>query len=136
MSLKIFLGISGCIAIAISLSILISPTDFYGLNHIDINGNVNLLSEVRSPAAALLTYGVLIISGIFIPQLTFTSTLLSSMLYLSYGLGRVVSVVIDGWPVTTLIISAGIEVLLGLVSLFYLWKFSLGNKAVIYLNKV
>ncbi|MEM9770156.1 MAG: DUF4345 domain-containing protein [Cyanobacteria bacterium P01_D01_bin.73] len=121
-SLKVFLGVSGLVAIAISFGILISPTDFYALNHIDINGDVNLLSEIRAPATALLTYGALIVSGTFIPRLTFTSVALSTVLYLSYGFGRLVSMVIDGLPGISLVVSAGIEVLLGVISLLYLWK--------------
>ncbi|MBP0018719.1 MAG: DUF4345 domain-containing protein [Cyanobacteria bacterium SBLK] len=125
--LKIVLYISGLVAIAIAGFILLSPTDFYATNHIDIGGNPNLLSEIRAPAGALLSFGILMLMGAFIPRLAFTSILLSTVLYLAYGLSRFVGMLVDGLPVDSLIWSAVIEVVLGLVSLFCLWKYQLSQ---------
>ncbi|MEM9539444.1 MAG: DUF4345 domain-containing protein [Cyanobacteria bacterium P01_E01_bin.42] len=123
--LKIVLCISGLVAIAIAGSILLSPTDFYAVNHINLGGNLNLLSEIRAPAGALLSFGILMLTGAFISRLAFTSILISTLLYLAYGLSRFAGMLIDGLPVDTLIWSAVIEVILGLFSLFCLWKFQL-----------
>lgn len=125
--LKIVLCISGFVAIAIAGFILLSPTDFYAINHIDIGGNPNLLSEIRAPAGALLSFGILMLMGAFILRLAFTSILLSTVLYLAYGLSRFVGMLVDGLPVDSLIGSAVIEVVLGLVSLFCLWKYQLSQ---------
>ena len=123
--LKLVLAIDSLVAIAVGAMIQISPADFYAMNHINIGTNLNLLSEIRAPAMALLSYGILILAGIFIPRLTFTATLLASMFYLSYGVARVVSMGIDGLPSESLITAAIIEIVLGLVSLFCLWKYIL-----------
>jgi len=93
--------------------IQISPVDFYAGNNIDIGGNVNLLSEIRASTGALLAYGVLIFTGAFVSQLTFTSMVLSTLLYLCYGLSRFASMVVDGMPVNSLIGAAVVEVLVG-----------------------
>ena len=117
---KLTLGICGLVAMAIASMILLSPANFYAANHIHLHHNVNLLSEIRAPATALFAYGFVIFSGILVPRLTFTSTLLSTVLYLSYGIGRLASMQIDGSPTHSLVVAAGIEITLGLISLLCL----------------
>ena len=75
---KIVLCISGLIAIAIGGIIQISPVDFYAGNNIDLGGNVNLLSEIRASSGALLAYGLLIFTGVFVPSSAPDSLLASS----------------------------------------------------------
>ncbi|MEM9805624.1 MAG: DUF4345 domain-containing protein [Cyanobacteria bacterium P01_D01_bin.56] len=118
--LQIVLCLAGGIAVLIGASILRSPATFYALNHIDLGGNTNLLSEVRAPAGFLFTSGLLIATGAFVAQLTFTSTLLATLLYLSYGLSRLVGMVIDGIPGNSLVRADGIEIGLGLLCLLCL----------------
>ncbi len=129
---KIVLCISGLIAprkadleeIAVGGMIQISPVYFYATNNIDIGGNVNLLSEIRASSGALFAFGGLIFAGAFVSQLTFTSMVLSTLLFLSYGSSRFVSMVVDGMPVNSLIWSGVVEVLVGLFFLFcLLWKY-------------
>ena len=119
---QVMLCLSGGIAIAIGGLVLYSPADFYAINHIDLGGNLNLLSEVRAPAGALFTSGLLMILGAFIPALTFTSTILATLIYLSYGFSRVLGMIVDGVPSSSLVWSAGIEVILGMVCLICLWS--------------
>ncbi|MEM0979722.1 MAG: DUF4345 domain-containing protein [Cyanobacteria bacterium P01_H01_bin.58] len=114
---QVLLCLTGGIAIAIGGLILLSPADFYAMNHIDIGRNVNLLSEIRAPAGALFTSGVVMILGAFVPQLTFTSLVLATLIYLSYGLSRLAGMFIDGLPVASLIWSGGIEIGLGVLCL-------------------
>jgi len=120
---KIVLCISCLIAIAIGGMIQISPVDFYAANNIDLGGNVNLLSEIRASSGALLAYGVLIFTGAFVSQLSFTSMVLATLLFLSYGLSRFASMVLDGMPVNSLIGAGIVEVLVGIFCLFCLWKY-------------
>ena len=120
---QIVLFISGVIAIAVAGMIQISPVDFYATNNIDIAENVNLLNEIRASSGALLAYGIFILTGVFIDQLRFTAIVLSTLLFLSYGLSRFVSVFIDGMPVNSLIGAGVIEILVGLFCLFCLWKY-------------
>ena len=120
---QIVLFISGLIAIAVAGMIQISPVDFYATNNIDIAGNVNLLNEIRASSGALLAYGIFILIGVFIDQLRFTAIVLSTLLFLSYGLSRFVSVIVDGMPVDSLIGAGVIEILVGLFCLFCLWRY-------------
>lgn len=124
--LNIVLGISGVIAMAIAIMIQIDPSHFYMANQIDLHHNISLLSEIRAPAMALFVYGIIIFSGIFIPRLTFTSILLSTLLYCSYGSGRVLGILLDGTPVNSLIYAAIVELLLGMLSFICLIQY-MGN---------
>jgi len=120
---KTILFISGLVASAIGASILISPSAFYASYEITLGSDVSLLNEIRAPGGALLAYGILIIAGAFVNILTFTSTVVSTLLYLSYGLSRVMSMAVDGIPVDGLIQAAVFEIIIGLVCVFALVKY-------------
>lgn len=112
--LKTILFISGLIATGVGGAILIMPVGFYALNGIDFATDINLLNETRAPGGALLASGILIMSGAFVAKLAFTATVISIVLYLSYGLSRILSIVIDGMPVEGLVQAAVLEIVIGL----------------------
>jgi hypothetical protein len=111
---KLILLISGLIAIGIGSSILTVPISFYATNGITLEGNISLLNELRASGGALLASGILIVSGVFVKKLTFTSTVISSVLYFSYGLSRLLSTAIDGAPAEGLIQAVILELIIGL----------------------
>ncbi|MDJ0592278.1 MAG: DUF4345 domain-containing protein [Pleurocapsa sp. MO_226.B13] len=121
--LTVILCLSGLIAMGIGTIVQISPLDFYSANNIDIGSNINLFSEIRASSGFLLTSGILILTGAFVSQLTFTSIMFATVLYLSYGLSRFASMTIDGMPVNSLIQAALIEITIGLFCLFSLWRY-------------
>jgi hypothetical protein len=119
-ALRTLLVISGLILIGVGGAILFMPVVFYAANGIDLGGNFSLLNEIRPPGGALLASGVVIISGAFILQLTFTSLVLSILIYLSYGLSRILSMALDGIPDGTLVMATGLEMILGLMGVLAL----------------
>jgi len=119
--LKIVLFVLGLIAASVGGFILIMPGAFYASNGIDLGGNVSLLNEIRASGGLLLAAGILIISGSFVASLTFTAVVLASMLYLSYGLSRILSFAIDGMPSEGLVQAAVLEIVIGVVCL---WTFA------------
>ena len=122
-TLKATLIISGFIGVYIGVEILFFPISFYATSGIDLGSNVSLLNEIRAPGGALLLSSVLIIMGAFVPRLTFTSIILATLLYLSYGLSRILSMVIDGRPAEILIYVSALEIAIGLACAFMLAKF-------------
>ena len=98
------------------------PVAFYATYGIEFGSNISLLNEIRTPGGVLLASGMLITSGVFVPKLTFTSTVVSILLYLSYGLSRILSMAIDGVPVEGLVQAAVLEIAIGLVCVFALAK--------------
>ena len=121
--LKTILIISGLIASGVGAAILFSPVAFYASYGIEPGGNINLLNEIRAPGGALLASGILITSGAFVDKLAFTAVVISTLLYLSYGLSRVMSIVIDGMPAEGLVQAAVLEIVIGLACIFALVKF-------------
>ena len=113
--LKVVLFVSGLIAASIGGAVLVMPAAFYASNGIDLGGNVSLLNEIRASGGALLAAGILIISGSFVASMTFTAVVLASLLYLSYGLSRILSFGIDGMPSEGLVQAAALEIVIGVV---------------------
>jgi len=121
--LKTILFISGLIAVGVGGGILFMPVAFHATTGIDLGANASLLSEVRAPGGALLTSGILIMLGAFIKKLTFTATLVSALFYLSYGLSRILSMLLDGMPADELVQATILEMIIGLLCLFALVKY-------------
>lgn len=119
-TVKAALLVSGLIAIVIGSAILAIPTPFYATYGIELATNVSLLNEIRASGGALLASGILISSGVFVARLTFTSLLFSSLLYLCYGLSRILSTIVDGLPNEGLVQSAVLEIVIGLACLLAL----------------
>lgn len=113
--LRMVLLISGLIATGI---ILFLPAAFHATNGIDLGGNSSLLSEVRAPGGALMASGILIMSGAFVAKLTFTFAVVSTLLYFSYGLSRILSMAVDGLPAERLVQAAVLELVIGLVCIY------------------
>ena len=121
--LKTILIVAGLIGTGVGGAILFIPEAFHATTGIRLGGDVSLLNEMRASGGALLASGVLVMSGAWVPKLTLTSTIVASMLYLSYGLSRVLSMVIDGMPDPGLVQVAGLEILIGAVCVFALVKY-------------
>lgn len=121
--LKTILFISGLILTGTGGAILFMPVAFYAINGIELAGNISLLNEIRAPGSALLVSGLLIMSGAFVAKLTFTSAVVSTLVYLSYGLSRILSMAIDGMPAEGLVQAAFLEIVIGLVCVFALAKY-------------
>ena len=121
--LQSILTISGLIALAIGATILFSPVTFYATYGIELGGNSSLLNEIRAPGGVLLISGILIISGAFVNKLTFTSVVVSTLLYLFYGLSRFISIAIDGMPVEGLVQAAILEIVIGVACAYALIKY-------------
>jgi len=120
---KTILIFSGLISSGVGGAILFDPVAFYATYDIELAGNISLFNEIRAPGGALLTSGILIMLGAFVDKLTFTSVVVSTLLYLSYGLSRILSMAIDGMPAEGLVQAAVLEIVLGLVCVFVLVKY-------------
>lgn len=121
--LKTVLILAGMIAAAIGASMLLSPVAFHAKNSVTVGGSISSLSEARATGGGLLVMGVLIAAGAFVTRLTFTSAVLSALLFLSYGTSRLVSMAIDGIPTAGLIQATVIELVVGTFSVFVLARY-------------
>jgi hypothetical protein len=110
---RVLLAVSGAITIAIGAGLMFVPAQFQASAGIILGPDINLLSEVRAPGGFLLATGILILLGAFRRQMARLALLLSSLLYLSYAGARLVGILMDGMPSSTILTALGIEVVIG-----------------------
>ena len=110
------LGIAGAVAVLIGAASLIAPAAFSGFS------DISLLNETRGTGGGLIGIGAIILAGAFVPRLAAFSALAGTVVYLGYGLGRVISAAADGSPGGRLILAAAVEIALGLVCGFVLLR--------------
>jgi hypothetical protein len=121
--LKTILFFSGLLLTVVGAAILFAPVASSARNGIELGSNISLLNDVRASGGVVLGSGVLILLGAFMARLTFTSTVVSIVIYLSYGISRILSIVMDGMPVEGLVRATIVEILIGLVGVFALIKY-------------
>jgi hypothetical protein len=121
--LKAILFSSGLIMTGIGGAILFMPMAMFASNGIDLGGNISLLNEIRPPGGALLAIGLLIMSGAFVAKMTFSAAVLTILIYLSYGISRILSMVIDGIPAEGLVVVTVAEIIIGIVGIFAFLKY-------------
>ena len=114
---RVYLLLGGLIALGLGAMILFAPVRFYAGYGLNLSGQVSLLNELRAHGLSLVAAGLFIASGAVLPPLRPAATLLATVLYLSYGLSRLVAVVADGLPSSGLLLALAAELALGLAGL-------------------
>ena len=114
-ALKAYLVASGLLLTFIGGSTLALPVQMKGGSGIEIAGNISVINDTRAASALLLAVALISLSGAFKKKLTYTSSLMSFVLFLSLGLGRVISILVDGMPVDGLVKATGLEFILGII---------------------
>jgi hypothetical protein len=120
---------SGLIAAGIAATILFVPDAFYASYGIDTRSDVSLSNELKAPAGMLLLAGLLMLAGVVRTELTLTSLGTASLIYLSYGLSRLLSMAIDGIPHNALVHAAMLEITIGVISLLVFARYRKSKSA-------
>ena len=122
--LKSFLIVSGLLLAFIGGSTLFIPVQMKANAGIDIANNINVVNDVRAYSGLLLGVAILALLGAFSKRLTYTSTLIASLLFITLGLGRILSILLDGIPVEGLVKATALEMVLGItgIVLFNLYQ--------------
>ena len=113
--LKAFLIISGLLLTLIGGATLFMPVDVKAASGVDVAGNISVLNDIRASAALILSMVILVLLGAFVKKLSYTSSLVSFLLFLSLGTGRLISILLDGMPVDGMVKATGLEFTLGIV---------------------
>lgn len=114
---KSLLLASGLLAAGISTTILFVPHLFYSDYGFDITSNVSLANEMKAPMGILLAAGLFMLAGVFRSRIAGPALAVAALIYLSYGLSRLVSIAIDGVPHSGLVVAAVIELVIGALCL-------------------
>ena len=93
---------------------------YWDYSGIKLENEVNLLNEVRGVSSVMLFGGIIILLGIIIPKLTFTSLVVAILILLGFAIGRLFSISIDGKPNKLLIQGLIFELILGSANIFCL----------------
>ncbi|MEO9780489.1 MAG: DUF4345 domain-containing protein [Sedimentitalea sp.] len=114
---KLTLGVAGLTALGIGLAITFAPYNFYASYGISLGTNPALLSELRAPGANLAALGAVIFAGAFRPGLARFSATLGTLMFFAFAFGRLVGIMLDGWPSESILIALAIELVMGALCL-------------------
>jgi len=110
---KALLIVAGAVAVVIGAAVLLTPVAFSESYGIVLGVDPDALSERRAPGAGLLVIGGLLVAGAFVARLRFTALLVGTLVYLAYGLARVLSLAVDGRPSDGLLVAGVAELAIG-----------------------
>ena len=123
---KVLKGI--LILLGLNLTVLgswrvIDPIAFFEFSGMILSNDVGLLNEARGTGGAVVGFGILILLGAFNRKLSYTSTIAAIVLYLGFGVARVIGFVLDGNPGEMIVQGIIGEFVFGLVGVFALIKY-------------
>ena len=121
--LKAILIVLGLLLIGIGLWRLFDPIGFFQNSGITLDNQAGLLNEARATGGAVVGFGLLILLGAFIQKLSYTSTIAAIVLFLGFGVARLIGFAMDGNPGDGVIQGIIIEFVFGLIAVFALFKY-------------
>ena len=113
----IYLVISGLLLLVIGAAILLAPHAFHSSNGIALGDNPNLLSEIRAPGGLLAASGIIILIGGFRPPLRSQALQLTTLVYGSFGVARLISMAMDGMPSNSIVGATVLEFVVASIGL-------------------
>ena len=117
----IVLSLSGLMLLFVGTMRLSNPIKTYLKNSgIKIEKEASLLNEMRGVSAVMLCAGIIILLGIIIPRLNFSSFVVASLIFLGFAIGRLISIKVDGKPSKQITQGILFELVLGIASVFCL----------------
>lgn len=114
---KTTLIVAGVTAMLIGLFIALDPIAFYSGYGIALQGNTDMLSELRAAGVNLTTLGGIMLAGALRASFRELAIAASLIVFTSYAAGRTFSLAIDGWPSEKVLGAVGIELLIAAVCL-------------------
>lgn len=110
-----YLVIAGLIGISVGGGLLFFPAQLQADNGIVLS-SASHFSEARAPGAAIFVAGIFPFISLFRTHWRRTALLVLSLFFLSYGLGRLLSLMIDGMPASGLFYAMIGELIMGAIA--------------------
>ncbi|WP_281615006.1 DUF4345 domain-containing protein [Flammeovirga sp. SubArs3] len=120
-SSSILLFLSGIIGLYVGGSLVFFPEWLQVQSGIFLDNNPSHFSETRAPGTAILSASIFILVAVFKNEYRKLALGLTTLFFLSYGLGRLLSLFLDGMPAEGLFYAMIGEIAIGLSALI-LWK--------------
>ena len=121
--LKGILIVLGLLLIVIGLWRLFDPITFFENSGLVLSNEAGLLSEARATGGAVLGFGIVVLMGAFNQRLSYTSTITALVVFLGFGIARLIGFSLDGNPGEGVIQGIIVEFVLGLLAVFALFKY-------------
>lgn len=115
--IRIFLILASIIGLYVGIGLVFFPVELQAQSNIIIDGNPSHLSETRAPGSAILSASIFILIGAFRKKWTYISLIITALFFLSYGSGRLLSLILDGMPAEGLFATMIGELAVGLIAL-------------------
>lgn len=116
-------SLSALLLIMVGMLRLADPIKNYAKNSgITFPGDVDVLNEMRAVGAVMMSAGFILVLGIFFDQMTMTSFVVGSLIFIGFLIGRSFGMVKDGKPNKQIIQGMVFELIFGalnVVCLFY-----------------
>ena len=124
-----FLIITGLIGLFVGGGLLLFPSQLQADNGIILSG-ASHFSETRAPGAAIFSAAILAFMSLYFVHWRRTALIIMTLFFLSYGLGRVLSLALDGMPSEGLFYAMIGELIMGVLALVILFKMEHTTKNV------
>ncbi len=124
--LKGILILLGLILTVIGSWRLFNPIAFFDNSGLVLGNEAGLLSEARGTGGVVVGFGIVVLLGAFNQRLSFTSTIAAIVVFLGFGIARVIGIGLDGNPGEGVIKGIIFEFVLGLLAVFALFKYREG----------
>ena len=115
--------ISGLMILAAGAFTLFNPVGFTARNGIDLGEQISLFNDIRGMGGLMVGSGLIILLGVFHAGMRFTSAVVAAVIFLTFALARVLSIIVDGVPAENLVRATIVELVVGLAAAFGLWKY-------------
>lgn len=121
--LRAILAVSALILVIFGGWRLLDPSGFYAFSGLELSDDAGLLSEVRGAGGIIMVSGFVVGLGAFQHAWSRFSVVLSAIVFLSLGLGRLLSIALDGFPGGGVIQGMAIELVFGGLALFAFFRY-------------
>ncbi|MGC3940317.1 DUF4345 domain-containing protein [Roseobacter sp. EG26] len=110
---RLALVLSGLILVGAGGTMLLAPEVLHAKNGVTLGNDPNLLSEIRAPGGFLFLAGLTIAASAAQDRFVCLGLGLAALVYSSFGVARVYSIFVDGFPVQSLVLVTGLELGVG-----------------------
>ena len=117
---KTMLLLSGILAIGVGVAMLLFPVTFQGFQGVRFMPEPGILNEIRAAGVPIIAVGAFCLVALQKAQLKFAATSAAVVLYLGYGLARILGFLLDGMPHMGLVLVSALELGVGTACLVLL----------------
>lgn len=110
--------INAVAGVVVGSGLAFAPDWFQGLSEIEPSTDPSALSEIRGSGGVVLAATAFVIYALLRQRIQFTALAMVVVLNLGWGVGRIVALIADGAPHSSLLVVAAFELTVGSLALY------------------